>query len=397
MSQGTFHFHPPRSVLLLCGVVSGLGGAAFLAGLLQAPERAWFNLLLVSYYLLTLGLAGIVFVALQYVSGAGWSVALRRIPEAMVAGIPLGALGLAVVFLAKPSLYPWTISAQPETATPFRHLWFNWPFFLARSAVYVACWLTLGFALVHTSRRQDENGDLAYTRRNVRLSADFLVVFGVTFWLASSDWIMSLEPEWSSTIFAVYHFAGLLLGGLAGIILLSAWLWWLGPFRHVLTRAHLHDLGKLLFAFSTFWMYLWFCQYMLIWYVNNPEETSYFTRRLDGPWRALFVANLVVNWGIPFLILLPKAAKQRIGVLAAVSVVVLTGRWLDLYLGILPNAGHPTPRSAGWEISLLVGALSLFALVFFVAFGKAAVIPTKDPFLPESLPVQSERPELVGP
>src|SRR5262249_12117670 len=145
------------------------------------------------------------------------------------------------------------------------------------------------------------------------------------------------------------------------------------------------DLGKLLFGFSTFWMYLWLFQYLLIWYVNNPEETSYFTRRLQGPWRWLFLLNIVLNWGIPFLILLPRTTKQRIGVLVAVSFVILTGRWLDLYVAILPYPGEPTLTSVMWEAGLLAGAAGLFALVFFAALGTAAAIPVGDPLLSESL------------
>jgi hypothetical protein len=387
MIQGELTFRPPRSVLYLCGGLAVLGGVALAAGLSQAPERAWYNLLLVCYYLLYLGLGGLVFVALQYVSGAGWSVGLRRVPEAMAAVLPIAALGLAVVFLARPSLYPWAGSGEhAEASTPLRHAWFKEPFFLARAAVYVVSWLVLGLALVRNSRRQDTDGNPAHTRTNVRLSAAFLVVFGVTFWLASSDWLMSLEPDWSSTIFAVYQFAGLFLSGLAGIVVLAACLRWLGPFRHVFTGEHVHDLGKLLFGFSTFWMYLWFCQYLLIWYVDSPEETAWFTRRLAGGWGPLLILNLVLNWGIPFLVLLPRATKQRAGVLAAVAVVILAGRWLDLYLGILPYSGDATPASAAWEVGLLAGALGLFALVFFAALGTAALIPIGDPFLPESLP-----------
>ena len=398
MKQGELTFRLPWGMISLCAGLGLLGGAALAAGLSQAPERAWFDLLLVSYYLLSLGLGALVFVALQYVTRAGWSVGLRRVPEAMAAILPVAAMGLAVVFLARPSLYPWTgaSGAEGTAATPLREAWLTWPFFLARAAVCLAAWLILGFALVRTSRRQDRDGDLAYTRRNVRLSAAFLVVFGVTFWLASSDWLMSLEPDWASTIFAVYQFAGVFLSGLAGIILLAACLRWLGPFRQVFRGDHVHDLGKLLFGFSTFWAYLWFCQVLLIWYVNNPEEVTYFTRRLDGAWRPLFFLTLVLNWGVPFLVLLPRWTKRRAGVLAAVCLLVLAGRWLDLYLAILPSAGEPTPAGVLWEVGLAVGAMGLFGLVYLAALRTAPLVPMKDPYLVESVPALCDRAEPVA-
>jgi hypothetical protein len=397
MNEGECFFRPPRSVLWLCAGLAILGVGAFLVGLRQAPERAWANLLLVSYFLLSLALGALVLIALQYVTGAGWGVALRRVPEALSAALPLAAIGLGLVFLTRLSLYPWaaTHASDAEVTTTWRHAWFNQPFFLLRAAIYLAAWLLLGFALVRNSRRQDRDGDPAHTRTNVRISAAFLVVFAVSFWLASTDWLQSLESEWSSTIFAVYQFGGLFLGGLAGVIVLATWLRWLGPFRNVLTEDHLHDLGKLLFAFSTFWMYLWFCQYMLIWYVNSPEETGYFLRRLHGSWRPLFVVNLVLNWAIPFIILLPRATKRRAGILTTVAVVVLAGRWLDLYLGILPGFGEPAWDSAVWEIGMLAGAAGLLGLAFLVALTRAALVPVRDPFLSESLPAlwnRAERP-----
>jgi len=163
------------------------------------------------------------------------------------------------------------------------------------------------------------------------------MVFSVTFTLASVDWIMSLEPMWSSTIFGVYNFAGLFESGLAAIILAALWLERQGPLRGVLTEEHLHDLGKLLFAFSTFWAYIWFSQYMLIWYTNIPEETTYFLRRLHGVWLALFLANVVLNWVVPFAVLLRRDAKRMRRVLGLVAAVVLVGRLLDLYLMIFPS------------------------------------------------------------
>jgi hypothetical protein len=383
MNSGEQSFRTPRALIAGCAGLVLLGGVALAVGMLQAPERAWLNVLLVSYYLLSLGLGALVFVALQYVTGAGWSVGLRRVPEATAAILPVAALGLGLVFLVRPSLYPWT--GEPE-ANPLRHTWFTWPFFLARAVCYVACWIGLGFALVSNSRHQDRDGLVSHTASNVRLSALFLVVFAVTFWVASQDWLMSLDADWSSTGFAVYQFGGLFLGALAVITLMATCLRWLGPFRHVFIGSHVHDLGNLLWGFSSFWGYLWYAQSMLIWYVNSPEEVTWFTRRLHGDWTVLFYLSVMLNWVVPFVVLLPRALRQRAGLLAAVSVVVLAGRWIDLYLQILPRSNAAPFAGLAWEIGLPVGAAGVFGLVFFAALGTASPVPVHDPLLAESVP-----------
>jgi hypothetical protein len=346
-------------------------------------------LLLASYYLLGLGLGGAVLVALFYVTGAGWSVALRRVPEAMIGLLPAAALGLSLVLLAYPSLYPWSDPKQGgETLSPFQHIWLYRPFFLVRSLVYLVLWIGLAFALVRISRRQDQTGAASLTARNVCLSGVFLVVFAVTCWLASTDWIMSLEPHWSSTVFGVYNFAGIFLSALAAVCVVAIGLYWQGPLRNVLTRHHLHDLGTLLFAFSSFWMYIWFSQYLLIWYVNNPEETVYFWRRQQPGWQTLFLLNVVLNWGIPFVILLFRSAKQTPWVLLAVASAVLLGRWLDLHLMILRPMGEATPLPTFWGVGLFFGAAGLAVLLIGRALGRAALIPVKDPFLAESVSLE---------
>jgi hypothetical protein len=296
----------------------------------------------------------------------------------------VGAAGLLLVFLAYPALYSWTGHEHEGPPNPFRDFWLRWPFFLGRALLYLACWGTFAWALLSASRRQDADGDLAHTRRGVRRSAAFLVVFALTFWLASHDWVMSLEAEWVSTVFSLYNFAGLFLGGLAVVILLVLGLRRAGPYRDVVTEEHLHDLGKLLFAFSTFWMYLWFCQYMLIWYVNNPEETSYFVRRQHGAWGPLTVVNLVLNWGVPFLVLLPRRAKREPGVLVKVAVVVLLGRWLDLYWMVLPAVGLPAALGPA-EVGVLLAVVGVFGVTMLGVLSRVRLIPAGDPFLEESL------------
>ncbi len=206
------------------------------------------------------------------------------------------------------------------------------------------------------------------------------MIFGVTCWLASSDWLMSLEPEWSSSMFGVYSFAGMFLSSLAAVTLLVIWLRRHGPLRHVIAADQLHDLGTLLFALSSFWMYTWFCQYWLIWYVNNPEETAYFARRQQEGWRMITLVDLTLNWGLPFLLLLFRSAKRSPVVLGAVSVVILAGRWVDLFLMVFPSQGNAAPVLGAIEAGLLLGAAGAFGLVCFRALAAASLVPVHDEF-----------------
>jgi hypothetical protein len=293
MSGLTAHevrYRLPASIGILFGVLAVLGGVALAVGLTQTPQRIWPNILLVSYYLAGLGLGALLFVALLYLTGARWSLPLRRIPEAMTAILPWAALGLLAVFLCRPSLYSWTQGeSHGAYESPLHQLWLKRPFFLVRALIYLLLWVLFAMAIVRNSRQQDRDGDPARTWRNIRLSAAFVVVFGITCWLASYDWIMSLEPQWASTIFAVYNFAGLFLSALAAVALLALWLRLRSPLRSFVTEDHLHDLGTLLFSFSSFWMYTWFCQYLLIWYVNDTEETAYYRQRWHGIWPAFLI------------------------------------------------------------------------------------------------------------
>jgi hypothetical protein len=359
-------------------VLAALGGVALALGLLQDPQRTWALVLVVSNYLIGLGLGGLLLVALFYVTGARWSIPLRRVPEALTAVLPPAALGLLAVLVCWPSLYSWQTQPADEAGSPLHQLWLNRPFFLVRALVYLALWLVFAVAVVRNSRRQDQGADPAPTRRNVRLSAAFLVVFGVTCWLASYDWIMSLEPRWASTIFGVYYFAGLFLSCLAAVVVVVVWLGRHSPLRDRVGRDHLHDLGTLLFAFSSFWMYTWFCQYLLIWYVNNPEETAYLRLRWQGPWPVLMFLDVALNWGVPFAVLLFRGAKRNPRILALVALVVLAGRWADLLLMILPSQGEAL-LTPGWiEAGVVLGTLGLFVLAVFHGLGRASLMPLQE-------------------
>lgn len=338
--------------------LAGVGTAAF--GLWHSPEQTWPNLLLAAIYLLGLGLGGLVFVSLHHLTGARWSEPLCPVPEAMSRILPLAAGCLLVVLLLRPSLYAWSVPGSLDPDSPLRRIWLNRPFFLIRGVLFLGAWLAFAAAFARTAPPID-SGSTAASPRRAALSAAFLVVFGVTFWLASHDWIMTLEPDWTSTVFAFYNFGGVFLTALAAMTLLVVWGRAGRASQTTATADQMHDLGTLLFAFSSFWMYLWFFQYMLIWFVDNPEESAYFARRRTGAWPELMLLDLILNWGIPFTVLLFRSAKRSPLVLGVVAALVLLGRWVDLFLMIFPSqpaAGAPGPIEAG----VLLGTGATFAL-----------------------------------
>jgi hypothetical protein len=367
------------------GTLLGAAGLVLLAiGVAVAPARAWANVLLAGFALTGIGLAGVFFVALSHVADATWTVAWRRVPEAMTRALVGGAVLLGLLFLAYPAIYPWT--SEPVGAEgSFTRLWLTRPFFVVRAVVYFAIWIGAARALVRQSRQQDEDGDPAWTARSRRTSAVFLVLFAVTCFLASVDWIMSLTPHWYSTMFGVYNFAGLFLSGLAIMAILVVWLRRVGPLRAAASDEHLHDLGKLVFAFSVFWMYIWFSQYMLIWYANMTEETVYFIPRMRGAWLPLVITNIALNWVVPFLVIMSRSSRRHGGLMMKVAAVVLVGRWLDLYIMILPAISPASPPFGLWEVGGALTVIGLFLRLFTQAFGEAAPVPRQDPFLGESL------------
>ena len=343
--------------LLCCLPFLLFSAVAFVLGVAWEPQRIWANLLVVSYYLFGLGLGGALFVALLSVTGARWSMAIQPTLVKMTDLLPAGAVGIALVVFARPSLYPW-VGTDPESST-FQALWLSRPVFLFRTLLYLIVSWTMTTLLVRAARHDE------FEKKKAQLSAAFLVVFTLICWLASTDWIMSLKPKWSSTVFGVYNFSGIFLGTLAAAVVFA------GILGSPLTKGQWRDLGTLLFAFSSFWMYIWFSQYMLIWYVNNPEEAEYFALRQQGIWQGLFLANLVLNWGVPFVILLFRRAKENSAILMAAAATVLLGRFLDLYLMVLPPVVRGESVVGFWDVCLIPGSVALAILLFAKKYSPA--------------------------
>jgi len=371
---------------VLTGVVIA-SVAVVLLGIAVAPGRTWPSVLLAATYFIGLSLAGLLFLAFHYLTTAGWSVCLKRVAEAVASTLPVGAVLILFSLVGIGVLYEWS-HADVVAAHPLlqdKSGWLNVPFFIGRAVFYLAVWLLFCRAMIRTSRRQDDTGGLAANRKSTALSAGFLVAFLVTFSLASFDWLMSLQPEWFSTIFAVYNFAGAFVNGLAVVTITAILLRRQGALAGIVTGHHLHDLGKLILGFSTFWIYIWFSQYMLIWYGNLPEEVTYYTWRHSGAWAVLSAANLLANWAIPFLVLLPSPAKNDESRLLRVCALLLVGRWLDLYLMIQPVFEKHAPVLGIWEIAPVVAAAALFVIFLRRGLAAADLVPRGDPYLEESL------------
>ena len=359
-----------------------LAALAAVAGILRSPLRAWSNLLLCEVYILCLTLSGALFISIQHLSGAGWSAVLRRVPEAMMSGLPVAAVLLLPLLLGRHVLYP--TSAPHHAVDDSRAAFLSLPFVAVRTVAVLAAWVLLARALRRASLRQDEARGRPDHQRLVKYSAVFVVVFAVTLSLAGVDWLMALDPDWSSTVFAVYVFAGLMVSGIAALTLIVILLERSGHLRGMVNAAHLHDLGKLLLTFTTFWAYIWLSQYLLILYSDLPEEVTYYARRTAGPWTAPFLLNLAVNWAVPFLALLPRAAKRSPQVLAGVCVLLLFGHWLDLYMLIMPET-LTAPVLGPLELLLPAGYAGLFVYLTARALAQAPLVPLGDPRLPESL------------
>lgn len=364
-------------------IPAAIGGVALLAGFGLAPDRTWASLLLWGQYVLGLGLGALFLITSYYLASANWGVVVRRFHEALAVLVIPGLIMVALVLIVRPSLFPWT---HPEHAIEgFKGSWLNYPFFLVRAAIYAGCWVVFGFLLVRESRTQDHDGDYRHTRRNIGLSAVFMVVFSLTCWLASVDWLMSLDPHWYSTIFGIYNYTGIFSSAVAASILLARWARRRPAVRALVRDDHMQDLGKLLLTATTLWVYMWFCQYMLIWYANIPEETAHFVVRREGAWKTLFLLNPVINWAVPFLLLLPRATKRHGAILAGIAVLVLLGRWLDLYLIIYPSIFEGAPVFGVWELGAALAGVGVAASLSLWALGRAPLIPLRDPRLAEGL------------
>ncbi|MBE7516644.1 MAG: hypothetical protein HS105_08575 [Chloracidobacterium sp.] len=363
--------------------------ALFIVGVVVAAtlgSHFWQSYLVNALFVMTFALGAAVFIAVHYVSNSGWTSVLRRVPEALMSYVPVGALTLLVVFFGRHEIYKWTneryIEHGPTYA--FKDTWLTPGFFFARMFIYLLIWTVFVYIIRYMSTRQDGDGSPDHTASAKRYSALFLVIFGVTYSLASFDWIMSIEPLFYSTIFGFYLIAGTLLSGVSAITFFIIFLQRYGILKEIGGK-HLHKLGVIVLGYATFWAYIWISQYLLIYYANLPEETIYYFRQTSGRgWFAFFIVNLFLNWIIPFIMLLPKRVKFNKTWLLTACTIVLVGRWLDMYVMVMPPFSA-TPAIGIADIALLIAFVALFLFMFVRNLSAKNLVPIRDPYLAESL------------
>lgn len=369
-------------------LIVGAGALAGLVGLGFFDKRqAYFAYLFALTFCLSLSLGSLFFVLLAWLSKAGWSVILRRVPEALTGNFILLAVLFIPILFGLQNLYPWANHdlLKDNHAMTHRAGWLNPTFFAIRLAFYFSLWVGLSIFFRVQSKKQDNSTDVAPTLLLQRRAGIAIVLYGLTQTFAAFDILMSLHPVWYSTIFGVYFAAGSFSGAIALITVLVHLLNRDGLLKGHVTTAHFYDLGKMLYVFNLFWAYIAFLQYLLVWYANLPEETSFYHIRSAHGWSGMVLVLIFGHALIPALFFMSRHAKMNLRVNLFMSFWILLMHGVDIYFIVLPNF-HPTFtyfRPA--EALALIGVGSIYMGWFLLNLGRAPLIPSGDPRLNESL------------
>jgi hypothetical protein len=408
-----FVFTSKAKAWSLAMITLGIIGIAygFLSG---SAERTFANLLLMGYYLVAVCLFGVCFCAIEYVGQSGWSVAILRVPQVFARLLPMAGLVLLAIISAGiftthqgknesgistvlPYLYKlWAIKgvATPghvnyDSIIAGKSGYLNLPFFYIRLVGFLALYSIAGRLLVKYSLNEDRLGGMVNYKKSFIMSCLFLVVFGFTVPVFVFDTIMSLEAHWFSTLFGWYNLSGFLITGFTVTALMVIYLQEAGYLPWV-TKNHLQTLGVLIFGFSIFWTYLWFEQFLLMYYSNLPEEAVYFYKRWEPEFKFWFWLNLTINFCVPFFALMSRDAKLKAKVMKVTCILLVLGHWLDYWQMIMPGTTGP---QANWyseigviEAATFIGFAGLFCYMVLYSLSKLkALAPKNHPFLQESL------------
>lgn len=362
-------------------------------------KRIYTSLWMNNIYFVGLGVIGLFFVCIQYAAQAGWSAGLQRVALAMGRWIPIaGILTLVLWFVVKGDMFHWAHHDVYEGTEADKILlkkapYFFWPlaagsfpiFYIARMVIFFGAWYMFFLAIKKRMEAEDLDGNTQHWFKSRSIAAWFLVFFAVSSSVSAWDWVMSIDAHWFSTMFGWYVFASWWVTGLAFLLFTVASLKRAGYLK-VVNANHIHDLGKFCFAFSIFWTYIWFSQFMLIYYANIPEETVYFIERMrTSPYSWIFYANLFLNFVLPFLLLMTRDAKRQISMLLVVTPIIMIGHWLDFFNMVTPGVMKYEGGLGLLEIGLFMVFLGAFLLVVLSGLTKLPLIGKNHPMLQESL------------
>jgi hypothetical protein len=376
-------------------VLMAIGLIALIYGFSTDAHRAWPSLLFNNYFFIGIAVFGVFFVAKQYVSEAGWSIVLKRVPEAVMSALPVMSLIMLFIMFASimhwNHIYHWLHEGIMDPASDHydkiiagKEAYLNGSFFIIRTIIYLLGWNYFAKKLRALSVLEDKVEGTAIHFKSVSTSAWFMVFFAVTSAMASWDWIMSIDPHWFSTIFGWYVFAEWGAIGFTTILLFTLYLKRQGYLEDV-NENHIHDLGKWIFAMSLVWTYMWFSQFMLIWYANIPEEVTYFMARLEVEnYKFLFWFSMIINFIAPIILLMSRDAKRNNGRLIFVGCVILVGHWINSYLLVTPGTLGTHGHIGFVEIGMGLGFAGLFIYLVLNSLTKQPLETKNHPFLDES-------------
>lgn len=359
----------------------------------QLQNKPWAAFYVAALFFMLISLGVLAFYAIQQVAQAGWSPVLFRVMQGLTAYLLPGSIIFLILLvlsgLHMNHLFVWMNAdlINPEHADYDKLIagksgYLNVPFFLIRAVIFLGGWNLYRYVSRKNCLAQDESTDNTYYKKNFNASALFLVFFIVTESIMSWDWIMSLDPHWFSTLFGWYVFASFFVSGITVIALATLYLKSKGLLEHVNT-SHIHDLAKFMFGISIFWTYLWFSQYMLIWYSNIPEEVTYFISRIEH-YKLPFFGMLVMNFIFPLVILINTDFKRVTWIIVMAGIVILLGHYIDFFNMIMPATVGDQWFIGIPEIASLIFFLGLFIFVSFSALAKSPLLPKRNPFIEES-------------
>lgn len=369
-------------------VLALLGMGTFITTVGSDPVRAWTSFLRGHFFFMQVSVAALFFVAITWITISMWSAPFRRIAESFTAYLPVALLSTIILIFGMKYLYPWVDPAHVhgDYVLESKQGYLNVPFFIIRNVGAVLIWMFFARKLVGSSLATDFGADYkSVWASNKKFSIAFIMFYAISFSLSSFDQLMSLDPHWFSTMFGVYLFAGSYQTFFAGLIIMLVLLKRAGYLEKIINENHYHDVAKFMFAFTIFWAYTGFSQYMLIWYANLPEETGYFLRRFNGGWENVSLGLFIAKFVLPFLILLPRGNKRHEGVIFLTAIWILGTQYYDLNWLIQPEF-RPEGFSIGFvEIAIFLGFFGLFGLMVTQFLKRHNIVAVRDAYLPEAV------------